>query len=99
MKTSGKTSNPSPDLPNKKQKRSVQLISLIVNSFGLHVCRSDVQPIVPLKSTENGTVSMPRLSGNTVADPPVLFSPVDLKSAQIPFSENISVAAGIVGAQ
>jgi hypothetical protein len=34
-KTSGKTSNASPDLPNKKQKRLVLSILLIVNSLGL----------------------------------------------------------------
>ncbi|KZP13435.1 polymerase [Athelia psychrophila] len=91
-KGSGKSSNTSPDMPNKKRRPS--------NSV------SELQAPTPLKLSGNiATPAQPAAVNSIVTPvPDNLFAPtakdaVDLKSPQLPFGENVAVATGVVSAQ
>ncbi|KIM76376.1 hypothetical protein PILCRDRAFT_826372 [Piloderma croceum F 1598] len=89
-KGSGKSSNTSPDMPNKKRRSS--------NTT------SDILATTPLQTTENGVGAIQPLSINPAAQSSSVYSssvkdPTDIKSPQLPFGENVAVATSVVGAQ
>jgi poly(A) polymerase len=65
---------------------------------------SDIHSTAPLKPTENGIPPLTRITGNSAMETSGMYSAsmmgsTDIKSPQLPFGENVSVAAGIIGAQ
>ncbi|KAH7919537.1 Poly(A) polymerase [Leucogyrophana mollusca] len=81
-KGSSKSSNTSPDLPNKKRKSE--------SDAPLHH-PDDLLPGLSMSAVSSGD--------NNGIFAPNLKTAVDIKSPQLPFGENVSVATGTVGAQ
>jgi poly(A) polymerase len=92
VKAPGKSSNTSPDMPNKKRRSSQST--------------SDVHSTAALKITENNVPSLPPLPtlpmNSSTAAPsmyPSMKGSADLKTPQLPFGENVSVATGLISAR
>ncbi|KAF9450935.1 Poly(A) polymerase [Macrolepiota fuliginosa MF-IS2] len=80
----GKSSNTSPDMPNKRQRSSQSITDL---------------PLKPTENGHRSTpVNLAPVSEALAPLPPPKERP-DLKSPQLPFGENVAVATGAVAAQ
>ncbi|KII94657.1 hypothetical protein PLICRDRAFT_693005 [Plicaturopsis crispa FD-325 SS-3] len=88
MKASGKSNNTSPDMPNKK-RRSSHTTSDSNSAATLKLSENGLTPLQPVSFTAptNGTAGL-------YAPGSINKDPADIRSPQLPFGENVSVATG-----
>jgi len=93
-KGSGKSSNTSPDVPNKKRRSSHTPSGTTNGTVGVTSNNNSIIPVIPHQQNGNSTLSDATIPG---LDPPPQLTAIpkdvpQIKTPHLPFGENVAIA-------